>query len=101
MKRESCRIEPERIHPLNSRPLGSGGRYILYWMEASQRAFWNPVLEFAVDLADERGVPLLVAFGLNPHDPEANLRHYAWMLEGLRETAQALREQGDAPGPRR
>jgi deoxyribodipyrimidine photo-lyase len=63
-------------------------------MQAAQRAFWNPALEFAVDLADERRLPLLVAFGLTPHYPEANLRHYAWMLEGLRETAQALRERG-------
>lgn len=87
------RPEPERIHPLNSKPL-AGGQYVLYWMQSSQRAFWNPALEFAVDLADERGLPLLVAFGLTPHYPEANLRHYAWMLEGLRETARALRERG-------
>lgn len=87
------RIEPERIHPLNTRPFGPG-RYVLYWMQASQRAFWNPALEFAVDLADERGLPLLVAFGLTPNYPEANLRHYAWMLEGLRETAQALQDRG-------
>ncbi|MGQ9717149.1 MAG: hypothetical protein ACUVR6_05550, partial [Anaerolineae bacterium] len=51
------RIEPERIHPLNTRHFGPG-RYVLYWMQASQRAFWNPALEFAVDLADERGLPL-------------------------------------------
>lgn len=88
-----ARVEPERTHPLNSRPFASG-RYVLYWMQASQRAFWNPALEFAVDLADEHGLPLLVGFGLTPHYPEANLRHYAWMLEGLRETAHALRERG-------
>ena len=87
------RIEPERIHPLNSQPLTSG-QYVLYWMQASQRAFWNPALEFAVDLADEQRLPLLVCFGLTPHYPEATLRHYAWMLEGLRETAQALQERG-------
>ncbi|MGQ9803546.1 MAG: hypothetical protein ACUVSH_06855, partial [Anaerolineae bacterium] len=51
------RIEPERIHSLNTQPFGSG-RHVLYWMQASQRAFWNPALEFAVDLADERGLPL-------------------------------------------
>jgi deoxyribodipyrimidine photo-lyase len=85
--------EPERIHPLNTRS-PAGGRYVLYWMQAAQRAFWNPALEFAVDLADERGLPLLVAFGLTPRDPETNLRHCAWMLEGLRETARALQERG-------
>lgn len=87
------RVEPERIRPLNAQTFASG-QYVLYWMQTSQRAFWNPALEFAVDLADERGLPLLVAFGVTPYYPEANLRHYAWMLKGLRETAQALRERG-------
>ncbi len=87
------RVEPERIRPLNTRTFASG-RYVLYWMQSSQRACWNPALEFAVDQANERGLPLLVAFGLTPHYPEANLRHYAWMLEGLRETAQSLLERG-------
>ncbi|MCS7198369.1 MAG: deoxyribodipyrimidine photo-lyase [Candidatus Bipolaricaulota bacterium] len=86
------RIEPERIHRLNDRPL-TRGQYVLYWMQASQRAFWNPALEFAVDLANEHKLPVLVCFGLTPNYPEANLRHYAWMLEGLRETAQALEER--------
>ena len=87
------RIEPERIHPLNHRPFASG-QYVLYWMQASQRAYWNPALEFAVDLANQRQLPLLVGFGLTDRYPEANLRHYAWMLEGLRETAEALQERG-------
>lgn len=86
------RIEPERIHRLNGRPWAKG-QYVLYWMQASQRAFWNPALEFAIDLANKRKLPVLVVFGLTPNYPEANLRHYAWMLEGLRETAQALRER--------
>ena len=87
------RIEPERIHPLNHR-LFASGQYVLYWMQASQRAYWNPALEFAVDLANQRKLPLLVGFGLTDRYPEANLRHYAWMLEGLRETAEALQERG-------
>jgi len=66
---------------------------VLYWMQASQRAFWNPALEFAIDLANEHKLPVLVVFGLTPNYPEANLRHYAWMLQGLREAAQALRER--------
>ncbi len=86
------RIEPERIHRLNDRP-SARGQYVLYWMQASQRAFWNPALEFAIDLANEHKLPVLVVFGLTPNYPEANLRHYAWMLQGLREAAQALRER--------
>lgn len=87
------RIEPERIHFLNSKSCVSG-QYILYWMQASQRAFWNPALELAVDIADERKLPVIVAFRLSPSYPEANLRHYEWMLRGLQETAKAIVERG-------
>lgn len=86
-------IEPERIHVINNRPIRSG-QYVLYWMQASQRAFGNPALEFAIDQANEHKVPVLVVFGLAPNYPEANIRHYAWMLEGLQETAQALQDRG-------
>lgn len=44
------RIEPERIHVLNNRSL-IGGQYVLYWMQASQRACGNPALEFAAERA--------------------------------------------------
>jgi deoxyribodipyrimidine photo-lyase len=62
------------------------GRYVLYWMQASQRASDNPALDFAIEMANERGLPVLCVFGLSPAYPEANLRHFAFMLEGLAET---------------
>jgi len=86
-------IQPERIDDLNGLPMISGS-YVLYWMQQSQRAEWNHALEFAVEQANRLGQPLLVAFGLIPDYPEANLRHYAFMLEGLKETQAALHERG-------
>jgi hypothetical protein len=83
-------VEPERVHLLNSKAWRTG---YYYWMQACQKAFWNPALELAVELANDRGLPVLVAFGLRPSYPEANLRHYLWMLEGLEETARALEER--------
>jgi deoxyribodipyrimidine photo-lyase len=67
---------------------------VLYWMQQAQRAACNHALEHAVDLADARGQGVVVAFGLTDGYPEANLRHYAFMLEGLRETAQTLERRG-------
>jgi deoxyribodipyrimidine photo-lyase len=45
----------------------------------------------AIAAANRLGLPVIVGFGLTADYPEANARHYAFMLEGLAETAQALR----------
>jgi deoxyribodipyrimidine photo-lyase len=63
-------------------------------MQASQREEVNHALEFAVREANRLKLPVLAVFGLTDEYPEANERHYAFMLEGLRETQQALRKRG-------
>lgn len=68
------------------------GAYVLYWMQASQRTEWNQALEYAIHQANKRNQPLLVYFGLTPY-PEANLRHYNFMLEGLIEVETSLAER--------
>jgi len=84
-------IEPERLTELNDAP-EQPGDYVLYWMQNSQRAEFNPALEAAIAAANRLGLPVLVGFGLTSDYPEANARHYAFMLEGLAETAKVLRE---------
>lgn len=87
-------IDARRIAELNGLPPDPGGRYVLYWMQAAQRAAHNPALEHAVALADGLGQGVVVGFGLMDDYPEANLRHYAFMLEGLREVAATLAARG-------
>lgn len=70
------------------------GGYVLYWMQASQRAMHNPALEFAVKKANQLKLPLIVFFGLTENYPEANVRHYHFMLKGLEETASTLINSG-------
>ena len=70
------------------------GDYVLYWMQSSQRAEQNHALEYAVQRANEMGQRLLVVFGLTDDYPEANLRHYAFMLEGLKDAQEALKGRG-------
>lgn len=67
---------------------------MLYWMQASQRAEYNHALEYAASRANELGLPLLAFFGITDDFPEANLRHYVFMLEGLVETQRALAARG-------
>jgi deoxyribodipyrimidine photo-lyase len=87
-------VEVLRIGPLNDRPADQGGRYVLYWMQQAQRASFNHALEHAVALANERGQGVVVGFGLTDGYPDANLRHYTFMLEGLKETAATLERRG-------
>jgi deoxyribodipyrimidine photo-lyase len=86
-------IQPERIKLLNRRPVRSR-KYVLYWMQAAQRAEYNHALEYAIEKANELNKPLVVVFGLTDDYPEANLRHYYFMLEGLAETKKALAAKG-------
>jgi deoxyribodipyrimidine photo-lyase len=86
-------IHPERVRKLNDRPLQKG-RFVLYWMQASQRAEYNHALEYAVRQANEGKLPVVVLFVLTGRFPEANLRHYTFMLEGLKELKGRLEERG-------
>jgi deoxyribodipyrimidine photo-lyase len=85
-------IDATRRQHLNDRAVRRG-RHVLYWMQQSQRASFNPALEYAIGVANRENLPVLVAFGLMDDYPEANLRHYGFMLEGLREVAAALAER--------
>jgi deoxyribodipyrimidine photo-lyase len=81
-----------RLEVLNSKPLGMG-EFVLYWMQASHRSQENWALDYAVEEANLRGLPVVVFFGLTEY-PEANLRHYLFMLQGLREAKEELRGLG-------
>ncbi len=69
-------------------------RYVLYWMQQSQRAVGNHALEYAVACANQVELPLLVCFGLTDSYPDANARHYRFLLDGLAETGRRLTDRG-------
>ena len=79
-----------RIQTLNDAPVDADGKYVVYWMQQSQRAVANPALEVAIRRANDLDMPIVVAFGLDASYPDANRRHFAFMLEGLAETARTL-----------
>ena len=67
------------------------GRCVVYWMQRAQRAVDNPALDVAVRLGNELRLPVVVFFGLNPFVERANLRHYHFLADGLRDIAAGLR----------
>jgi len=86
-------IHADRIRRLNDAPERGDGSYVLYWMQQAQRAHGNHALEHAIREANRRDLTLIVGFGLMDDYPEANERHYAFMLEGLADVDAALRER--------
>ncbi|MFB6291075.1 MAG: deoxyribodipyrimidine photo-lyase [Candidatus Bipolaricaulia bacterium] len=86
-------LEPERIKKLNEEDEVSG-EYILYWMQASQRAEENQALQLAISKANELNLPVIVYFGVTDDFPGGNLRHYHFMIEGLKETKESLADRG-------
>ena len=85
----SQRIPSERVKLLNDRDRANG-RYTLYWMQQSQRSQCNHALEFAIQRANENGDRLLVCFGVTSEYPEASLRHFRFMMQGLQQTETSL-----------
>jgi deoxyribodipyrimidine photo-lyase len=84
-------IEKEHAHLLNNCGMRKGN-YVLYWMQQSQRADDNHALAFAIETANNLNLPVLVYFGLTDNFPEANLRHYSFMLDGLEEVEDDLKK---------
>jgi deoxyribodipyrimidine photo-lyase len=93
MMGKSGMIQKERIKVLNRKGIQEG-KYILYWMQASQRVEYNHALEFAILKANELRKPLIAFFGITDQFPEANERHYTFMVEGLREVKRSLEKRG-------
>lgn len=69
---------------------------VVYWMSREQRVFDNWAMFLAVEKANEKDVPLHVVFALSQGFLGANLRHYVFMIEGLKEVENQLGELGIA-----
>jgi deoxyribodipyrimidine photo-lyase len=86
-------IQKERIKLLNNKKIVRG-KYVLYWMQAAQRTEYNHALEYSIRTANKLKQPVLVFFGITENWPEANQRHYYFMLEGLQEVQKTLEAKG-------
>ena len=66
---------------------------VLYWMQRAQRGQDNAALNAAIALGNQLELPVVVLFVLSDY-PAANLRHYTFMLEGIRTAAHYLQKRG-------
>src|SRR5271167_2379562 len=70
------------------------GRCVVYWMQRAQRALDNPALDVAVEAANALHQPVVIFFAPVPFYPHANLRHYAFLAQGVPDTAERARQRG-------
>jgi deoxyribodipyrimidine photo-lyase len=63
-------------------------------MQRAQRGRDNPALDLAIDLANERRLPVLAVFGLTADYPGAQSRHYRFLVEGLVDARDDLEARG-------
>src|SRR5271157_5591641 len=70
------------------------GRCVVYWMQRAQRALDNPALDVAVEVANALSQPVVIFFAPFPFYPHANLRHYAFLAQGIPDTAERARKRG-------
>ena len=83
-----------RVTKLNDARENKKGRYVLYWMQIFKRASHNYALNFAIQNANERGLPLVVYEGLKFYYPWANDRFHTFILEGVAEKHAEFYERG-------
>ena len=63
-------------------------------MQRALRIVDNPALDVAIEAANILGLPVVVYFGVIPDYPNANLRHYHFLQQGLRDVAEDAAERG-------
>ena len=90
MPKSTSLAEPLLSHTQNPRvtvrragPPLKDGKCVVYWMQRAQRALDNPALDLAIALGNELNLPVIVFLSIIANYPNANLRHYAFLSQGL------------------
>ncbi len=84
----------ERVQLLNDKAANNEGKYVLYWMQMFKRAEYNHALNFAIEEANARKIPLVVYEGLKYYYPWASARIHTFILEGVAEKRAAFEKLG-------
>ena len=84
----------ERVQLLNNQLANNNAKYVLYWMQMFKRATYNHALNFAIEQANERKLPLVVYEGLKFYYPWASDRFHTYILEGVEEKREAFEKLG-------
>jgi deoxyribodipyrimidine photo-lyase len=75
-------------------PLRPDAKCVVYWMQRAMRIHENSALDVAIDAANILGLPVVVFFSVIPNYPNANLRHYHFLQQGMRDVEEDAKERG-------
>lgn len=85
-------MNPKRLKHLKQ--VKKNGKYVIYWMQQAQRVHANHALNYAVKVANDHHLPLIVYVSLYGDYPDANERSFTFMLEGLQDVKKWLERLG-------
>lgn len=72
----------------------ANGKCIVYWMQRAQRGRDNHALDKAIAVGNALGLPVVAYFAGIKNFPHANLRHYAFLNQGLPDIEQDCAQRG-------
>ena len=81
-------ISELRVRKLNNCEISDDGQFVLYWMTAFRRPFYNFALQQAVDHARNLQKPLLILEALRCDYPYASDRLHSFILQGMADNAE-------------
>ena len=70
------------------------GACVVYWMQRAQRGLDNHALNLAVAVGNALDLPVVAYFAAISNFPHANLRHYAFLNQGLPDVEDDCAERG-------
>ena len=82
-----------RIRSMNPHPVHLDGKCVLYWMQRTQRGRENEALNHAIEQANSLKLPIICAFSLYDQFPNAERRHFRFMIQGLIDASRELSEK--------
>ncbi|MGE0556343.1 MAG: deoxyribodipyrimidine photo-lyase [Gemmatimonadales bacterium] len=84
-----------RLHSAQEPGPNPAGELVLYWMQGvTLRATENPALNFAVEEANRRGLPVVVYQGLRDDYPWASARIHTFILESVADLQREFGRRG-------
>jgi len=74
-------VASERLRPCN-RVTKDLGAFVVYWMQSYRRLACNHALNHAIEIANQRRLPLLILETLLPEEPWACDRFHSFVIQG-------------------
>lgn len=83
-----------RVHIRRRGVPASDAKCVVYWMQRAERGVDNPALDCAIEVANGLGLPVVAFFSAISNFPRANLRHYAFLNQGLHDAEEDMAARG-------